>query len=92
MHAVGGRAEEARVDASGPAAMSADEMITCLGSCRARSELAAMIKALSLHPWLNTPAETKRLEAARAAMENWKSYSQACQARYNTHRLRLSRR
>jgi hypothetical protein len=50
MHAVGGRAEEARVDASGPAAMSADEMITCLGSCRARSELAAMIKALSLHP------------------------------------------
>ena len=32
-----------------------------------------MIKALSLHPWLNTPAETKRLEAARAAMENWKS-------------------
>ena len=70
MHAVGGRAEEARVDASGAAAMSADEMITCLGSCRARSELAAMIKALSLHPWLNTPAETKRLEAARAAMEN----------------------
>ena len=53
-------------------------MITCLGSCRARSELAAMIKALSLHPWLNTPAETKRLEAARAAMGNWKSYSHAC--------------
>ena len=92
MHAVGGRAEEARVDASGAAAMSADEMITCLGSCRARWEIAAMIKALSLHPWLNTPAETKRLEAARAAMENWKSYSQACQARHNAHRLRLSRR
>ena len=51
-----------------------------------------MIKALSLHPWLNTPAETKRLEAARAAMENWKSYSQACQARHNAHRLRLSPR
>jgi hypothetical protein len=29
--------------------MSADEMIACLGSCRARSEIAAMIKALSLH-------------------------------------------
>ena len=72
--------------------LSADEMIACLGSCRTRSEIAAMIKALSLHPWLNTPAETKRLEAARAAMENWKSYSHACQARHNAHRLRLSHR
>jgi hypothetical protein len=44
-----------------------------------------MIKALSLHPWLNTPAETKRLEAARAAMGNWKSYSHACQAPHNAH-------
>jgi hypothetical protein len=92
MHAVSGRAEKARVDASGAAAMSADEMITCLGSCRARWEIAAMIKALSLHPWLNTPAEAKRLEAARAAMGNWKSYSHACQARHNAHRLRLSHR
>jgi hypothetical protein len=50
------------------------------------------IKALSLDPWLNTPIETKRLEAARAAMGNWKSYSHACQARHNTHRLRLSHR
>jgi hypothetical protein len=72
--------------------ISADEMIACLGSCRARGEIAAMIEALSLHPWLNTPAETKRLEAARAAMENWKSYSRACQARHNAHRLRLGDR
>lgn len=72
--------------------MSADEMIACLGSCRARGEIAAMIKALSLRPWLNTPTETKRLEAARAAMGNWKSYSHACQARHNAHRLRLSHR
>jgi hypothetical protein len=70
--------------------MSADEMIARLGSCRARCEIAAMIKALSLHPWLNTPAVTKRLEAARAAMGNWKSYSHACQARHNAHRVRLS--
>jgi len=69
--------------------MSTDEMIGCLGSCRARSEIAAMIKALSLDPSLNTPDETKRLEAARAAMENWKSYSHACQVRHNAHRLRL---
>jgi hypothetical protein len=72
--------------------MSTDEMLACLGSCQTRSEIAAMVKALSLHPSLNTPAETKRLEAARAAMENWKSYSHACQARHNAHRLRLSRR
>jgi hypothetical protein len=35
-----------------------------------------MIEALSLHPSLNTPVETKRLEAARAAMANWKACSQ----------------
>jgi hypothetical protein len=72
--------------------MSTDEMIECLGSCRARWELAAMIETLSLHPWLNTHVETNRLEAARAAMENWKAYSHACQARHNAHRLRLSHR
>jgi hypothetical protein len=92
MRAVGWRAVGTRADASGAAAMLVDDMIACLGSCRARSEIAAMIKALSLCPWLNTPAETKRLEAARAAMGNWKSYSHACQARHNAHRLRLSHR
>ncbi len=71
--------------------MSTDEMIACLGSCRDRPELAALIADLSRHPWLNTPVETKRLEAARAAMANWKAYSHACQARHNAHRLRLSR-
>jgi hypothetical protein len=72
--------------------MSVDEMIACLGSCRARPEVAAMIKALSLDPSLNTPVETKRLEAARAAMANWKAYNLACQARHNAHRQRLSHR
>ena len=70
--------------------MSADEMIACLWSCRARSEIAAMIKTLSLDPSLNTPVEAKRLEAARAVMANWKAYSHACQARHNAHPLRLS--
>jgi hypothetical protein len=51
-----------------------------------------MIKALSADPSLNRPDETKRLEAARAAMENWKAYSHACQARHNAHRLRLGHR
>jgi hypothetical protein len=72
--------------------MSVDEMIACLGTCRARPEIAAMIKVLSLDPSLNTPVETKRLEAARVAMANWAAYSRACQARHNAHRLRLNHR
>jgi hypothetical protein len=72
--------------------MSTDEMIERLGSCRARWEIAAMIEALSADPSLNTPVETKRLEAARAAMRDWKGYAHACQARHNAHRLRLGHR
>jgi hypothetical protein len=72
--------------------MSTDEMIARLGTCRTRPDLAALIEALSRHPWLNTPIEAKRLDAARAAMANWKAYSQACQARHNAHRLRLGHR
>jgi hypothetical protein len=68
--------------------MSADEMIACLWSCRARSEIAAMIKTLSLDPSLNTPVEAKRLEAARAA--NWKAYSHACQSLGQPHARHLS--
>ena len=29
----------------------------------------AVVKALSLHPWLNTAEETKRLEAARTVLD-----------------------
>jgi hypothetical protein len=69
--------------------MSVDEMIARLGSCRDRAEIAAMIKALSQQPSLNTPEETKRLEAARAAMADWKAFNHGCQVRHNAHRLRL---
>jgi hypothetical protein len=72
--------------------MLVDEMIARLGDCRDRSEIAAMIKALSLQPARNTPEENKRLEAARAAMADWKAYSHGCQARHNAHRLRLGHR
>jgi len=71
--------------------MSTDEMIACLGSCRDHPELAAIIAALSRRPWLNTPVEAQRLEAARAAMASWEAYSRACQVRHNAHRLRRSR-
>jgi hypothetical protein len=72
--------------------MSTDEMIERLGSCRARWEIAAMIEALSLDPSLNTPVEAKRLEAAHAAMGDWKGYTHACQARHNARRQRLGHR
>ena len=52
--------------------MSVDEMIACLGSCRARSEIAAMIEALSLHPSLNTLVEAKRL---RPPAPRWRAGS-----------------
>jgi hypothetical protein len=59
--------------------MSTDEIIECLGSCGATWEIAAM-RLYRCTPWLNTPVETKRLEAARAAMADWKAYTHACQA------------
>jgi hypothetical protein len=68
--------------------MSVDEMIACLGSGRARWEIAAMIEALAADPSRNTPAESKRLEAARAAMRDWKAYTHGCQVRHNAHRQR----
>jgi hypothetical protein len=71
--------------------MSTDEMIACLGSCRARPEVAALIVDLSRRSWPNTPVEAQRLEAARAAMASWEAYSRACQVRHNAHRLRRSR-
>ena len=49
-----------------------------------------MIKTLSLDPSLNTPVEAKRLEAARAAMANWKAYSHACQSLGQPHARHLS--
>lgn len=36
-------------------------------------ELRAMIKALSLHPWLNTPEETQRLADAEAELQRRRS-------------------
>ena len=32
-------------------------------------ELAAIVKALSLHPWLNTSEENERLEACKGVLK-----------------------
>jgi hypothetical protein len=52
------------------------------------SKRAALYRCTTLH----MQHYPKRLEAARAATESWKSYSHACQARHNVHRLRLGHR
>ena len=39
---------------------------------RARWEVKAMVKALSFHPWLNTPEETKRLQAGKIILKGSK--------------------
>jgi hypothetical protein len=42
-----------------------------------------MIKALSMHPWLNTPEETERLEAAKWIKSHRKEYDAFCHAKRN---------
>ena len=44
--------------------MTIDEAKKICGNS-SRSHLRMMVKALSLHRWLNTPAESKRLAAAK---------------------------
>lgn len=44
--------------------MTIDQAKSIVGN-RARWELAAMRKALSMHPWLNTPEEAQRLQAVK---------------------------
>jgi hypothetical protein len=39
---------------------------------RSRWEIKHMVKALSLHSWLNTSEETKRLEAAKIILKGVK--------------------
>ena len=86
MHVADGRAWETRVDSSrAAAAVSANQMIACLGSRRSRWEIAAIIQALSQHPWLNTPVGSAASSSPAPRQGNWKSYSLAYQARHNAH-------
>ena len=39
---------------------------------RAKWEVKAIVKALSLHSWLNTPEETKRLQAGKIILRGGK--------------------
>jgi hypothetical protein len=50
-----------------------EETAQTLGD-RAKWEVHNMQTALSLHMWLNTVEENKRLEACRHALGNWQAY------------------
>jgi hypothetical protein len=51
-----------------------------LGINRTKWELAAMARALSFHPWLNSPDETERRRVAVWALRRWRAYQRACAA------------
>lgn len=48
--------------------MSKDQALQILGN-RARWELLAIKRALSIHQWINTPEENQRLEAAKTLLK-----------------------
>lgn len=49
--------------------MTIEHAKTILGN-RAKWELQAMRKALSMHPWLNTVQENERLQAVRIVLKS----------------------
>ena len=48
--------------------MTIEEAKKIVGN-RPKWELKNMVKALSMHSWLNTPEETKRLEAGKLLLK-----------------------
>lgn len=61
--------------------MTMERAVQVLGANRTRDgDLKPMVKALKLHPWLNTPAEAERLKAAEFVLRRWPAYQAACQA------------
>jgi len=48
--------------------MTLDQARDIIGN-RARWEIRAIARALSLHQWLNTPEENQRLKAARLILK-----------------------
>jgi hypothetical protein len=58
-----------------------------LGINRKREgDLAPMVKALGMVPWLNTPEDERRREVAKWAIKNWCAYQVECNNRRELNR------
>lgn len=71
--------------------MTLDQAISILGINRTReSDIRPMVKALSLHEWMNDADDRERLAAGRHVLRNWKAYAAECNrrrdARFSTAR------
>ena len=64
--------------------MHMKDIISALGSNRARYEVRNMATALSFFSCANTPEENARLNASKAALRNWSKYQAACNAIRNS--------
>jgi hypothetical protein len=62
-------------------AMTMDRAVEVLGINRTREgDLAPMIKALGMMPFLNTAEDNERREAAQFVTRRWPAYQAACNA------------
>ena len=62
--------------------MDMDRAIQILGINRTRAnDLSPMVKALGMHPWLNTPEDSQRREAAQFVLRRWRQYQNECNRR-----------
>lgn len=52
-----------------------------IGYRATRRDIKNMVKALSLHPWGNTAAESVRLEAGKTVLKHWNDYQLICNSR-----------
>lgn len=66
--------------------MNMVDVMDCLGCNRSKGELRNMVKALGLHPWLNSAEDKARLRAAQLALADWSTYSHACDVRRSSLR------
>ena len=58
--------------------MTIEKAIDVIGSNRAKWELQAQVKALSLLSVLNTPAENEAVKAGKYCLKHWTNYCAIC--------------